>query len=99
VAFAITCFVHDFQMSIVTHIDIEQFILLMLQPAAIAIEGLTQEIFNKVRPQGAGLDNTGPALASYAGYIWVVLWFSISLPAYVKGCRDAGIVHDTIFGS
>jgi hypothetical protein len=72
VSFAICCFVHDFQMLIVTHRDLEEFVFFMSQPAAVSIEGLTQEISNQVRPQGARLDNTGPALASYAGYAWAV---------------------------
>jgi len=98
VPFAISCLVHECQMFMVTRRDMGELVFFMSQPVAITIEGIVQWMAVQVRYRGAGHDNIGPALARYAGYMWVVLWFSFSLPTYVKGCRDAGIVHDAIFG-
>jgi heme exporter protein D len=98
-SFAISCLIHEFQIFMVTRRDMGEFAFFMSQPVAITVESLVQRMFSQVRSRGAGPDNTEPALARYAGYIWVAFWFSISLPSYVKGCRDAGIVHDAIFGS
>lgn len=41
------------------------------QPAAVTIESLVHWSFCRVRFRAAGPDNTGPALARYAGYVWV----------------------------
>jgi hypothetical protein len=98
VAFAISCLVHKFQMFMVTRRDMGELVFFMSQPVAMTIESAVQSVAVQVWSRGAGHDNIRPAFARYAGYIWVVLWFSFSLPIYVKGCRDAGIVHDAIFG-
>ena len=83
----------------VTRRDMGELTFFMSQPAAIAVESLVQWGFSRVRSRTAGPDNNQPALSMHAGYIWVVFWFSVSLPVYVKGCRDAGIIRDAIFGS
>ena len=100
VSFAISCLVHEFQMFMVKRRDMGELVFFMSQPVAITIESVVQRMAVQApaRYRGAGRDDIGPALARHAGYIWVVLWFSFSLPTYVKGCRDAGIVHDAIFG-
>jgi hypothetical protein len=83
----------------VTRRDMGELTFFMSQPAAIAVESLVQWSFGQVRSRAAGPDDNQPALSRYAGYIWVAFWFSVSLPVYVKGCRDAGIIRDAIFGS
>jgi hypothetical protein len=58
-------------MFMVTRRDTGELAYLISQPAAVAIESLVHWSFCRVRSRAAGPDNTGPALARYAGYVWV----------------------------
>lgn len=92
-SFAISCAVHQFQMFNVTRKDMGEFSFFMSQPIAILAEDIAQWWWQRVR---------GPSserLGTLVGYLWVVVWFSFSLPYYVKGFRDAGITRDFVFGS
>lgn len=77
----------------VTRRDMGEFVFFMSQPVAILLEDLVQWIYKQSSTQPYS------GTARFAGYIWVFLWFSITLPYYVKGCRDAGIMQDFIVGN
>jgi hypothetical protein len=62
----------------------------------IALEGVVIWLWRHFVPQ------PGPRISLLElgfGYAWVFLWFSFSLPIYLKGSRDAGIVRDAFFGT
>ena len=94
ISFAVSCLVHEYQMFMVTRRDMGEFMFFMSQPIAITVEDLAEWLCRRLRPRAAGSNRSDPASCTYVGYVWVFLWFSISLPVYVKGCRDTGIMRD-----
>lgn len=82
----------------VTRRDMGEFVFFMSQAAAITAEDLVQWLWK--RYSSSHKDEILDARSrSRLGYAWVFIWFSISLPVYVKGCRDAGIVQDVVLES
>lgn len=78
--------------------DMGEFVFFMAQPIAITLEDFAQWLWMQSgRAEHTKGKNQIP-LGRLAGYTWVLLWFSVSLPLYVKGCRDAGIVRDAFLG-
>ncbi|KAF2010652.1 hypothetical protein BU24DRAFT_427763 [Aaosphaeria arxii CBS 175.79] len=94
-SFAFSCLVHQFQMFCVTRRDMGEFAFFMSQPVAIVFEECVRAVWRKMQDRGqfhgAGL------VGKQIGYIWMFLWFSYSLPIYVKGFRDAGTTSDILF--
>lgn len=66
----------------------------MSQPIAITFEDFVQWCYRKVT--GRSKDDNITTFARLVGYAWMILWFSYSLPAFVKGLRDVGIIGDAI---
>lgn len=66
----------------------------MSQPFAITAEDFVQWIWLKC--MGPSRSNSNDRFDKLVGYIWVILWFSYSLPPYVKGIRDADIIRDVL---
>lgn len=79
----------------VTRRDIGEFAFCMSQPVVITFEHGVQWAWKKA----TGAKGVGRNGGVWIGYLWVVVWMSISLPWYVKGFRDVGITTDAIFGS
>lgn len=100
VSFALSCLVHQFQMFNVTRRDMGEFVFFMSQPLAICAEELVRRTWQGQPGRGeVTVRERQRQLGVALGYLWVVLWFSFSLPIYVKGCRDAGIIRDAVFGT
>ncbi|CAO2654015.1 Nn.00g107480.m01.CDS01 [Neocucurbitaria sp. VM-36] len=97
-SFLVSCLVHEFQMFSVVRRDMGEFVFFMSQPIAITLEDVVRWLWRQSTSTGTPT-NSHVHLPRLAGYIWVFLWFSLSLPLYVKGCRDAGIVRDAFFGN
>lgn len=76
----------------VTRKDGGQFAFFMSQPVAITVEDMVQALWSGYLGQRPG------RFSQATGYVWTVGWFSCSLPIYVKGLRDAGIIRDVLFG-
>ncbi|KAH6613127.1 hypothetical protein C7974DRAFT_405197 [Boeremia exigua] len=94
-SFGISCIVHQYQMFNVTRRDMGEFAFFMSQPVAISLEGVGKWLWDR---HGTPRSSTA-RLSTLLGYTWVFLWFSLSLPIYLKGSRDAGIVRDLFFGT
>lgn len=94
-AFGVSTIVHQYQMFNVTRRDMGEFKFFMSQPVVITFEGIVVRLWGCVARPGAGIKHCEWAM----GYVWVFLWFSFSLPIYLKGSRDAGIVRDAFFGT
>ena len=94
ISFTISCLYHKFQMFNVTRKDVGEFVFFMSQPVAITTEDFVQRIWSKLwyQPQTSSLRRFEKA----SGYVWVFLWFSYSLPTYVKGIRDSDIIRDVL---
>jgi hypothetical protein len=95
-AFGVSTVVHQYQMFNVTRRDMGEFAFFMSQPVVITLEGVVMWLWRRFVPQ------SGPRISILElgfGYAWVFLWFSFSLPIYLKGSRDAGIVRDAFFGT
>jgi hypothetical protein len=99
ISFGISCLVHQYQMFNVTRRGMGEFIFFMSQPIAISVEDLVQWVWRLYIKKTPTDRRWGTLFSTSVGYCWVFLWFSFSLPIYVKGCRDAGIVRDAIFGN
>lgn len=95
IAFGVSCIVHQFQMFNVTRRDMGEFAFFMSQSVVISLEGAVVWFWRHyIRPS-----NRTSQVELMLGYLWVFLWFSFSLPIYLKGSRDAGIVRDAFFGT
>jgi hypothetical protein len=82
----------------VTRRDMGEFLCFMSQPVAITIEELVQWAWT--RYSGRREKELLDARARQGlGHAWVVLWFSLTLPIYMKGCVEAGIVEDAMLGT
>jgi len=94
ISFAISCLYHEFQIFNVTRKDVGEFVFFMSQPIAITTEDFVQWIWSKLwlQPQTSSLGRFEKVI----GYVWVFLWFSYSLPTYIKGIRDADIIRDVL---
>lgn len=97
ISFGISCLYHEFEMFSVTRTDMGEFAFFMSQPVAITLEDLVQWLWQKATREEQRRELT--RLATMFGYSWVILWFSYSLPFYLKGLRDADIIRDAILGS
>ncbi|KAJ8110786.1 hypothetical protein OPT61_g6458 [Boeremia exigua] len=96
IAFFVSCLVHQYQMFNVTRRDMGEFAFFMSQPVAICFESGVMWLWHRhVKAD----DERIAALGRICGYAWVFLWFSITLPIYLKGSRDAGIVRDALVGN
>jgi hypothetical protein len=76
-----------------------ELVFFMSQPVAISTEDFVRWCWKHRRSRGLGTDRKGTMEGAYVGYVWVVVWFSASLPVYVKRCKDASIVRDAVLGS
>ncbi|KAF2444643.1 hypothetical protein P171DRAFT_431444, partial [Karstenula rhodostoma CBS 690.94] len=94
ISFVISCLVHEFEMFNVTRKDMGEFVFFMSQPVAITLEIWVQLAWKKAT-KAKGVPKS---VGVWTGYVWVVVWMSISLPWYVKGMKNAGIMNDAIFG-
>lgn len=95
IAFGFSTLVHQFQMFNVTRRDMGEFAFFMSQPVVISLEGVVIWFWRRyARPS-----KNASSAEVMVGYVWVFLWFSFSLPIYLKGSRDAGIVRDAFFGT
>lgn len=97
VAFAMSCLYHEANIFHAARRDIGEFIFFMPQPIAITIEDLVQWCYRQIT--GRTKDDKLTPFARSCGYLWVFIWFSYSLPPFVKGLRDAGIISDAIVGT
>ena len=97
-SFLVSCVVHEYQMFSVMRRDMGEFVFFMSQPVAITLEDVVRWLWRQSTSTKTP-HSSHAHLPRLAGYIWVFLWFSLSLPLYVKGCRDAGIVRDVFFGN
>lgn len=94
--FAVSCIVHQYQMFNVTRCDMGEFAFFMSQPVAICLEGAAASVWRRhIRPTNGRL----APMEKLGGYVWVLIWFSITLPIYMKGSRDAGIIRDAVMGT
>ncbi|KAF2095138.1 hypothetical protein NA57DRAFT_79623 [Rhizodiscina lignyota] len=93
-SFAISCLFHQFEMFNVTRKDMGEFAFFMSQPVAITAEDIVQWAWRKW--QGQNQSKARVRFGKAVGYIWVFLWFSYSLPIYIKGLRDADIIRDAL---
>jgi len=94
ISFAISCLYHEFQIFNVTRRDVGEYAFFMSQPLAIVAEDCIQWIW--IKCSGQFQNNVRDRLGTMIGYIWVFLWFSYSLPTYIKGIRDANIISDAL---
>ncbi|KAF3004406.1 hypothetical protein E8E13_010230 [Curvularia kusanoi] len=94
-AFGLSTVVHQFQMFNVTRRDVGEFTFFMSQPVVITLEGAVMWLWRRYVRKSRSVAPVEIML----GYVWVVLWLSSSLPIYLKGSRDAGIVHDAFIGT
>jgi hypothetical protein len=92
--FAMSCLYHEFEIFNVTRHDVGELAFFMSQPVAITAEDFVQSAWRKFR--GESQSDGRVRFDKAMGYIWVFLWFSYSLPTYVKGIRDADIIRDAI---
>ena len=74
--------------------DIGEFAFFMQQPIAITVEDFVHWCYRNVT--GRRKDDELTPFARLFGYVWIFLWFSYSLPPFVKGLRDTGIICDAI---
>jgi hypothetical protein len=74
--------------------DVGEFVFFMSQPFAITFEDFVQWCYHKAT--GRRKEDGITPFARLVGYVWVIVWFSCSLPPFVKGLRDAGIIGDAI---
>jgi hypothetical protein len=96
-AFSISTLVHQYQMFNVTRRDMGEFAFFMSQPVAITTEGAVMAFWRRyICPRPNQMVSTVERLQ---GYVWVFVWFSYTLPIYLKGSRDAGIIRDAFFGT
>jgi|SRR5690242_5829864 len=94
-AFGVSCIVHQYQMFNVRRQDVGEFAFFMSQPVAITLEGVVMRLWMRyIRPR-----YQFSKVEAMLGYTWVFLWFSCTLPIYLKGMRDAGIVRDAFVGT
>jgi hypothetical protein len=77
----------------VTRKDMGEFAFFMSQPVAILVEDITHWGWKRLGNPRI------QQLGTLVGYLWVFLWFSFSLPYYVRGFRDANIARDAALGS
>jgi hypothetical protein len=87
-AFFISMILHEWNIFNVTRRDGGEFWFFMSQPFAITAEDFLiwvyEEVFGEVK-------KPSPALRMI-GYLWVFVWFSYSLPPFIQGLLDAGIM-------
>lgn len=95
ISFAISFLVHEFEMFNVTRKDMGEFAFFMSQPIVITLEHGVQLTWKKAMR----IKSIALYVDAWIGYVWVVMWMSISLPWYVKGFRDAGVTTDAILGT
>lgn len=95
-AFGVSTIVHQYQMFNVTRRDMGEFAFFMGQPVVITFEGAATRLWRYFFPQPR---STVSRLELAIAYVWVSLWLSFSLPIYLKGSMDAGIVRDAFFGT
>lgn len=74
-----------------------EFAFFMSQPFAISVEEVVRWVWQR-RPRQLAR-GTSIRLETLVGYSWVMIWFSVGLPVYVKGCRGAGIIRDVVLGN
>ncbi|KAJ4993156.1 tat pathway signal sequence [Stagonosporopsis vannaccii] len=94
-SFGVSCIVHQYQMFNVTRRDMGEFAFFMSQPVVITLEGAVMRLWMRYVRPSYGVSQ----FETVSGYAWVFLWFSFSLPIYLKGMRDAGIVRDAFLGT
>ncbi|KAF1848728.1 uncharacterized protein K460DRAFT_364714 [Cucurbitaria berberidis CBS 394.84] len=99
ISFFVSCLVHQFQMFMVTRRDMGEFVFFMSQPVAYTLETFVRWLWIQSRGAEKVPGESELRFRRLVGYLWVILWFSSSLPVYVKGCRVANIVGDVFFGS
>lgn len=95
IAFGVSTVVHQFQMFNVTRRDVGEFAFFMSQPVVITLEGAVMWLWRRYVRRSRSIVQVEVLL----GYVWVVFWLSFSLPIYLKGSRDSGIVHDAFIGT
>jgi len=89
-----SCMCHEANIFHAVGRDIGEFVFFMQQPIAITVEDFVQWCFRNVT--GCRKDDKLTPFARLIGYVWMFMWFSYSLPPFVKGLRDAGIISDAI---
>ena len=94
VAFAMSCIFHEVNIFHAAGKDVGEFVFFMQQPVAITVEDFVQWCYRNVT--GRRKEDEPAAFTKVFGYVWVFFWFSHSLPPFVKGLRDAGVVSDAI---
>ena len=76
------------------------FKFFLLQAAAITFEDLVIYMAKRFLIRGIKLkpggddESRGGAVVRVLGYCWVILWFCLTLPAWLDGASAAGL-HDT----
>jgi hypothetical protein len=94
ITFGISCLFHQFQMFNVTRRDMGEFAFFMSQPVAITAEDFVQWVWRRLRGSGES-----GRCEMIVGYVWVCIWFSLSLQLYIKGLVDAEVIRDWVFGA
>lgn len=90
ISFGLSCVFHQLQMYNARRTFSGELAFFMSQPVAILAEDLAQYLY---RPWNSQRYHHYTKLA---GYAWVIVWFALSLPPYVKGLLSAGVVKDWI---
>jgi hypothetical protein len=78
----------------VTRRDMGEFAFFMSQPVAITAEDFVQWVWRRLRGSGES-----GRCEMIVGYVWVCIWFSLSLQLYIKGLVDAEVIRDWVFGA
>jgi hypothetical protein len=94
VAFTMSCIYHEANIFHAVRRDIGEFVFFMPQPLAITAEDFVQWCYRQIT--GRNKDDELTTFARLCGYLWVFIWFSYSLPPFVKGLRGARIIGDAI---
>ena len=93
--FALSCFVHQFQMFNVTRKDMGEFAFFMSQPVAMTVEDFVQWIWRKAR---GGSSQDWERFEKAVGAMWTMIWFSFSLHLYIRGLVEAEVIRDWLMG-